>query len=1121
MTGWPRQFDRSCGRLITLGNRISWHYLRKEFVVKTALMFIALLPGLHSTEIVSGREHVVSGKVGESVVLPCEVDTHGCGKIYVITWTKHIGDEWRRVYLYSDTHSKPMNSFAGRAHFILHNNSNAELHLRSLNVSDEGTYKCDVTYVHGKCPSLTFTKLYTLMKPKPPELYVDGSPIQNASTLGPYTEGSTFILDCRSSGGRPPPLVTLWNATKSLSAKSHVQTGEDGASDVIVTARFVLSRWDLESKLECRVQSNATLAPMVKWIKLDIHVKPVSLRVRGPTTPVVAGEMVSLTCTVEGSRPAASITWFNRSREVEPQPPASQDLMSDATYRTSSTLVFIASRHDHLGDFCCQGLNEVQKLQHQPPLLHAVTLDVLYPPSVSVQPVGGLIVNESGEAVLTCNFSANPPNVTEVIWYKDGLPLRQYIPLPVITPKLTKSPSASSSGSPSFVPSPQLILRRVSRKDAGSYGCHVRNAFGRGNSSNTLGLDVLYPPSVSVSVVPEVAAEMTEAVLSCNPIDGNPAMLMAVRWYHNDLPIFGDHAETERNELTLKNLTRDESGNYTCRGLNTAGWSSDSEAKYLDIHYPPGSATIAQLETVAVKSHTVTLSCQLDDLGHPEASKYLWESPTRVMSNNGSSNQVTTSASVLTMEKVNAASEGVYFCAGRNEVGTGPLGHFKLKLSAPPAFVRPLPKESGAARNASSVRLMCHVECDPLCNVTWYRGTDSLLDSKFFLTETMVLDPDPKRNVLKSVVSTLSWSLSHLPATSFDFSTFTCVSSANDLGPSVNSSTLFRIEYPPENIQVSLNLIDIVEGETPEDVVCSASAFPPGHYLWTVGETVLSRSHVLSFNASVTRDMAGNYSCNVKNSHGHARADLVLMVNHRPECSIRKDYNDQRQIVLICHSVAYPAVTNFSWFKDNVSLNGMRDAMHRNGRHESTLVLSNEDHNENLARYSCVSTNSMGPSDPCKLQLTSLPAPSGWVLQEENLIIVAGVAGGLVILMVFLVITAAVVAVKRRISAIDKPDIDERQNFDVRGPSGESNLCSSITPILPTSPNPLDSMGGVMMPLLSDMKKMSPPPRPHIISPLLHHGGKNLHNRRFLPNNCPDMYRVRDICQVDHGNNAG
>ncbi|GIY71586.1 uncharacterized protein CDAR_442921 [Caerostris darwini] len=131
-----------------------------------------------------------------------------------------------------------------------------------------------------------------------------------------------------------------------------------------------------------------------------------------------------------------------------------------------------------------------------------------------------------------------------------------------------------------------------------------------------------------------------------------------------------------------------------------------------------------------------------------------------------------------------------------------------------------------------------------------------------------------------------------------------------------------------------------------------------------------------------------------------------------------------------------------------------------------------------------------------QVNIQDYTAPSGWVLQEENLIIVAGVAGGLVILMVLLVITAAVVAVKRRISAIDKPDMDERQNFEVRGGSGETGLCSSITPILPS--NPLDPM----MPLLSEMKqKVSPMHRPPIISPLLqHHAPK--HPRRFLPNNC-------------------
>ncbi|GFU39635.1 hypothetical protein NPIL_424841, partial [Nephila pilipes] len=75
--------------------------------------------------------------------------------------------------------------------------------------------------------------------------------------------------------------------------------------------------------------------------------------------------------------------------------------------------------------------------------------------------------------------------------------------------------------------------------------------------------------------------------------------------------------------------------------------------------------------------------------------------------------------------------------------------------------------------------------------------------------------------------------------------------------------------------------------------------------------------------------------------------------------------------------------------------------------------------------------------------------------------------------------------------------MDERQNFEVRGSSGETGLCSSITPILPS--NPLDPM----MPLLSEMKqKVSPMHRPPIISPLLQHGGKQIHSRRFLPNNC-------------------
>ncbi|GFY42077.1 ig-like domain-containing protein [Trichonephila inaurata madagascariensis] len=161
-------------------------------------------------------------------------------------------------------------------------------------------------------------------------------------------------------------------------------------------------------------------------------------------------------------------------------------------------------------------------------------------------------------------------------------------------------------------------------------------------------------------------------------------------------------------------------------------------------------------------------------------------------------------------DKASGKSRGVYhlnfFLHTRRRILYAPLSldqgsakkesslSFALFQLTPPSFVRALPPESGSTGGTP----LCIAPCATRVNATPLQRDgskwDSLHESKFFVTETLLLDPDPKRNVLRSVVSSLSWSLSHLPATSFDFSTFTCLSSANELGPPVNSSTLFRIE---------------------------------------------------------------------------------------------------------------------------------------------------------------------------------------------------------------------------------------------------------------------------------------------------------------------------------------
>lgn len=79
--------------------------------------------------------------------------------MYFITWTKLVGgDNWTRVYLFAEGTDKPLRDLVGRARFTI-DKKKARLDINDLRYGDESIYKCDVTYVVGRCPSLTFVQL--------------------------------------------------------------------------------------------------------------------------------------------------------------------------------------------------------------------------------------------------------------------------------------------------------------------------------------------------------------------------------------------------------------------------------------------------------------------------------------------------------------------------------------------------------------------------------------------------------------------------------------------------------------------------------------------------------------------------------------------------------------------------------------------------------------------------------------------------------------------------------------------------------------------------------------------------------------------------------------------------
>ncbi|XP_053207682.1 hemicentin-2-like [Panonychus citri] len=1077
------------------------------------------------------RDHEISTAGDKSAYLPCEVDFVNCGEIYFITWSKNVSNEWQRVYSYSQGYQKALGSFSGSPERISMDDTNmtttgiAYLWIKNLGLQDEGTYKCDVTYVHGNCPSLTYSRLFTLVKPGEPVIRINGEPLEsklllktessdnlhgdNSGTtnahvineksetsdwsegqestpivyqVGPFAESSTVTLECSTTGGRPIPEVKWFNGSRPLRSKVNLFNRETGPS-VTSTIRLVVTRNDVGVKLGCRVWNNATKVPLTKWISLEIHVKPLSLKLRRPKAPVVSGEMVSLTCTVDGARPPASIVWFNRSEVVSNHPPSSTELSSDGTYRTWSKLVFIASRYDHNGEFFCKGTNQILKEHNEVPLIEMTMLQVLFPPAVTIDPGGQIPVNETGTIKLSCSFDANPPNVSDIIWYKDGNILNK-----------------NHGKSLILIEDTSLIIRNATRNHTGFYSCSLKNSFGVGNSTNTAYIDVWYPPKVTIDLHPSVVIETGKSLLlRCLVLEGNPPTLTHVQWYFN-----GNHFDTTHyppspsgdpfssaSSYTLHNITSAHSGNYSCLGLNGARYSSPiSIVKPLIVQYKPSQANLSvHFDGESPSRGTpVTLVCSLlGDSGNPLAHSFVWlHQGTLMQGVTGSSFEI---------DSLSVSNQGNYSCAAVNKLGEGPFSHRIVKVKGAPRLIKGLPSTIGILRN-QSVTLSCQIECEPLCPIEWFINNESLgiaspsssssstsisttssssslsssssslsidafdgsiangyddntqpSSSSFYRISLSSVKEDASSNQLASSLSYLyiknnSWLQ--------DNDIISCRSQKNGLGLPASSNTIYRNEYAPEKVKISISQLELLEGDQLADnlVVCSSSSNPNGHYHWIKGSTgqLISRGPNLYFNETpkMSKDLRDNYTCIVTNKHGSGRAHFILNVLYRPECSVHKESLGGNRWLLSCEASSNPPVLNFTWYRYNRTVGDTLSSslsplpspslLTNSGsspvsskrlaissiedKQSSVLVLEEND----LEAYSCIATNIIGPSTPCKLKIVHVNAPSGWVqllLADENLIIV-GTAFGLI---VFIIVSSLIVGLiflgRKKLKAID------------------------------------------------------------------------------------------------------
>ncbi|XP_063543302.1 hemicentin-2-like isoform X1 [Cydia strobilella] len=989
------------------------------------------------------EKETTAALVGETARIKCRIDSASCGEMHSVKWYK----DDVRIYVFSASKGAAINRPEGdmmTRMSISHvpNSTFAELVINSVQASDEGLYRCEITYlqVGDDCNTVQLSHFNTYIKPKTVELLaIDGTnstTIQDGTTLGPLVIYKQITITCLVKEGKPQPKVMWYFNGKE---RTDAQRSTPDNTTVQQSLALTISREELGGELKCSVSSDALDEPIVKRVKLDVRVPPSKVEILGVGDHVTQGTTLTMTCVVKGANPPALVQWYNGTTLLDSR---QQEVKSDSTYETMANLTFTVTRFENGRKFTCKSENEVNKIISEEPLIRTKEMEVWYRPIVHVNPPNFTVLQDT-KILLKCEYESNPSLLIDVAWYKDD-------------EKIDVNSSHYQGGN---VNQPALIIHNVTGSDSGNYTCQLKNDVGNSTSDNAIDVNVLYKPTVRLVMSdpsPINELDHKNVTLICEAIDGNPRTLDEVTWYlDNEVlkklpecngtdPALCD--EVDPSMLLLQDTTRSFHGNYSCQGRNAAGEGESSPQTELVVNYPPGPAKLVYSPWRVVKQKSLILTCSIEEKGRPEAQRFRWHRGGRLVPDIVSAN--------WTIDPISLDHRTNFSCRGFNAGGEGPPATTFINVLAPPSFKYAMNYYSGALYKSQNISLKCTVECAPRCSVQWLMMKDNeemqVIDpnktDRYYIVEREI-GPEVNRNDFEATESTLYWNMSAwaggvLDRTDPRITKYMCRSSRNDAGPAVNSTTHFAVEYEPENITVTPGIVPVTEGEIPGKVVCSARGFPVPSYSWRRGNAskslakdhtnnslVLSSSNTLLLGQMQRKD-AGHYLCEAHNRHGAVSTTVYLDVMFVPECGIKQAEVDGEQ-VLICTAYANPSEVTFSWKlkNDNDSLSD--EKIWQVGQQSYLRLRPGV---EVHRTYLCFANNSVGKSRECErdvqANLESLTSAVWW-RDRQQLILIGCIA--LAILVITVILCIIIICICRRMRAKSKynnpVELEEREKF--------------------------------------------------------------------------------------------
>nr|XP_017021487.1 protein turtle homolog A isoform X1 [Drosophila kikkawai]XP_017021488.1 protein turtle homolog A isoform X1 [Drosophila kikkawai] len=209
----------------------------------------------------------------------------------------------------------------------------------------------------------------------------------------------TYDVECKSSGSKPPALITWWKGSKQLKKLTKNFNEPDNQSLSILT--FTPGREDDGKYLTCRAENQFIDGSAIedKW-RLIVHYQPTTtLKIGSSLNPddIKEGDDAYFECIVLANPKPYKMSWFHNGKEL-------QHNISAGVILSDQSLVLQSVSRASAGDYTCLAVNSEGKGPSNP-----VTLRIRYAPICATdhEELLGALKHET--LPLKCEVDASPP----------------------------------------------------------------------------------------------------------------------------------------------------------------------------------------------------------------------------------------------------------------------------------------------------------------------------------------------------------------------------------------------------------------------------------------------------------------------------------------------------------------------------------------------------------------------------------------------------------------------------------------------------------------------------------------------------------------------------------------